>query len=125
MLLGSIKKTRKGETTLYDKKYHDVEKVTSTIKAANRQEAEKQFIQEATYYFDSDIGRDEYDYVKSTVGGVKIQGVVSQSSLSASSETRSMMKHMTPVDSDHTYLKTEKFCVIDQMDQIYGNTKST
>ena len=107
------------------KKYHDVENVTATIKAANKQEAEKQFIQEATYYLDSDIGSDEHDYVKSTVGGVKIQGVVSQSSLSASSETRSMMKHMTPIDynfipADHKYLKTENFCVIDQIDQIYG-----
>ena len=124
------KKERKGETTLYDKKYHDVDQVKYTIQAANKQEAEKQFIQTVTDDYTNDIGGEVYDYVKSTVDGVKVQGVVSQSSLNASSETRSLMKHMTPIDynfipADHKYLKTENFCVIDQIDQIYGNKKST
>jgi len=122
-------RTRGGKSKQYEKLYEGEEETwNETIKAVSKKDAEEQYKQMATDYFNNNNhskGQGSDDWRSSKVTDIFIDDVVPESSFKAKSEKDSMMKKAYPVKydfipSDDRHLKHEGEFVTDQTVGIYS-----
>ena len=101
---------------------------TSTIRAKNRSEAEKIFVEQAKDNYSSSYpDRDSNTNRRVQLEGVAVSSVVPLSSFTASNDISQLMKASRPLEysfvpADNSLLKNDGFCVLDQFLGIYSGT---
>jgi hypothetical protein len=111
--------------TITERKYKIETPYATQIKAKNKEEAKEKFIQEAETSGASGGAEDSNTSKTRTGAGASVGSVVPMSSFTTASTGSQFMKAVSPVEysfipADHSLLKNEGFCVLDQFLGIYG-----
>ena len=98
------------------------------VKAKNKSEAEKIFIEKAEFHFNtSGTDADSNTSRQRSIMGISVNSIIPESSFKSEAEGSQLMKAVSPIDysfvpADTSLLKNEGFCVLDQFLGIYSES---
>ena len=128
-ILTSYSKHRKGAVTQYNKRYESTVREREKVMASSAAKAKRKFeiLVKSKHLGGNGIDSDQWK--NEEVDDIFIDDVVEAKSFRPRSEAESLLRSASPVQygfipSDDSLLDKEGYCVVDQIDKLYGHLNS-